>query len=177
VDSSDFIVFLDQIPPEGLVRDLRVPDAESAGFDLAPSQEGPLQVSLEISRHGNEVLVRGTVALDVGLECSRCLGSFSTPLESELERYLEKGKGAGDDEEGEFTEEDIDVEPLEKGVFDLREMIAEQIHLSLPVKPLCKESCRGLCPRCGVDWNKETCSCAGGETDPRWEALKQLKVQ
>jgi len=172
-------VFLDQIPPEGLVRDLEIPDAEAAGFDLAPSQEGPLQVHLLISRHGNEVLVRGKVSLDVGLECSRCLGSFSTALESELERYLEKGKrkGGGGGEEGDFTEEDIDVEPLEKGVFDLRDMIAEQVHLSLPVKPLCEEDCRGLCPRCGVDWNKETCSCAGGETDPRWEALKQLKVQ
>lgn len=177
MDSSDFIVFLDQIPPEGLVRDLEIPDAESAGFDLAPSQEGPLRVHLAISRHGNEVLVRGEVAVDVGLECSRCLRSFSTALESELERYLEKGAGRGDDEDGDLTEEEMDIEPLEKGVFDLREMIAEQIHLSLPVKPLCEEDCRGLCPRCGIDWNKETCSCADGETDPRWEALKQLKVQ
>ena len=73
--------------------------------------------------------------------------------------------------------EEIDIDPLEKGVIDLREMITEQIHLSLPVKPLCEENCRGLCSRCGVDLNKETCSCADGETDPRWEALKQLKVQ
>jgi uncharacterized protein len=170
-------VFLDQIPPEGLVRDLEIPDAESAGFDLAPSQEGPLRVHLVISRYGNEVLVRGKVALDVGLECSRCLGSFSTALESELERYLEERAGGSDDEGGDFTEEEIDVEPLKKGVIDLREMIAEQIHLALPVKPLCEEGCRGLCSRCGVDLNKETCSCAGGETDPRWEALKQLKVK
>lgn len=177
MDRSDFIVFLDQIPPEGLVRDLKIPDAESVGFDLAPSQEGPLRVSLAISRHGKEVLVRGKVALDVGLECSRCLGSFSTSLESELERYLEERPDGGGDEEEDFTDEEIDVDPLEKGVIDLREMIAEQIHLSLPVKPLCGEDCRGLCPRCGVDWNTETCSCAGGETDPRWEALKQLKVQ
>jgi len=177
VDSSDFIVFLDQIPPEGLVRDLEIPDAESAGFDLAPSQEGPLHVHLAISRHGNEVLVRGGIALDVGLECSRCLGFFSTALESELEMYLEERSGGGSDEEGDLTEEEIDIEPLKKGVLDLREMIAEQIHLSLPVKPICKENCRGLCSRCGVDLNKETCSCSGGETDPRWEALKQLKVQ
>jgi uncharacterized protein len=176
VDSSDFVVFLDQIPPEGLVRDLEITDAESAGFDLAPSQEGTLRVHLAISRYGNEVLVRGEIALEVGLECSRCLGFFSAALESELERYLEEGAG-GNDEEGDLTEEEIDIEPLEKGVIDLREMIAEQIHLSLPVKPVCKEDCRGLCPRCGVDLNKETCSCDGGETDPRWEVLKQLKVQ
>jgi uncharacterized protein len=177
VDISDFVVFLDQIPPDGLVRDLEIPDAESAGFDLALPQEGPLRVHLAISRHGNEVLVRGKVALDVGLECSRCLRSFSTALESELERYLEEAKGCGGDEEGDLTEEEIDIDPLERGVIDLREMIAEQIHLSLPVKPLCEENCRGLCPRCGVDLNKETCSCAVDETDPRWEALKQLKVQ
>ena len=177
MDSSDFVVFLDQIPPEGLVRDLKISDAKSAGFDLALPQEGPLMVRLAISRHGNEVLVRGEIALDVGLECSRCLGSFSAALESELERYLEEGTGGGDDEEGDFREEEIDIDPLERGVIDLREMIAEQIHLSLPVKPLCEENCRGLCSRCGVDLNKETCSCAGDETDPRWEALKQLKVQ
>lgn len=159
------------------MRDLEITDAESAGFNFAPPQEGPLRVHLAISRHGNEVLVRGEIALEVGLECSRCLGSFSAALESELERYLEEGAGGGDDEEEDFAEEEIDIESLEKGVIDLREMIAEQIHLSLPVKPLCEEGCRGLCPRCGVDLNKETCSCTGGETDPRWEALKQLKVQ
>jgi uncharacterized protein len=160
-----------------LVRDLEISDAESAGFDLAPSQEGPLRVHLAISRYGSEVLVRGKVALDVGLECSRCLRFFSTAVESELETYLKEAKGRGGDDEGDLTEEETDIELLEKGVIDLRAMIAEQIHLALPVKPLCEEGCRGLCSRCGVDLNKETCSCAGGETDPRWEALKQLKVK
>jgi uncharacterized protein len=176
VESSDFIVFLDQVPSGGLVRDLEVSDAESAGLHLAVPLEGPLRIHLAISRHGNKVLVRGEVALDVGLECSRCLRSFATALESELETYLEEARSLGSDEEGDLTAEEIGIEPLEKGVIDLSEMIAEQIHLSLPVKPLCKEDCRGLCPRCGIDLNEETCSCAGGETDPRWEALKRLKV-
>ena len=177
MDQSDFFVFLDQIPPEGLVRDMEIPDAESAGFDLVPSQEGPLRAHLAISRHGNEVLVRGEVAVEVGLECARCLRSFSTAVESALETYLEEAKGRGDDEGGDLTEEETDIELLEKGVIDLRTMIAEQIHLSLPVKPLCEEDCRGLCSRCGIDLNKETCSCVGDEIDPRWEALKQLKVK
>jgi uncharacterized protein len=51
----------------------------------------------------------------------------------------------------------------------------EQFYLALPMKPLCREDCKGLCPICGVNRNRETCSCRSEWVDPRMEALRKLK--
>jgi len=51
----------------------------------------------------------------------------------------------------------------------------EQFYLALPMKPLCREDCKGLCPRCGEDLNVKGCGCVIETADPRWEALKTLK--
>jgi uncharacterized protein len=57
---------------------------------------------------------------------------------------------------------------------DLAHMIWEQIVLALPMKPVCKTDCQGLCPDCGVNRNIKTCSCVRDTVDPRWESLKSL---
>ena len=61
-------------------------------------------------------------------------------------------------------------------VVTLRGVIAEQIHLALPLKPLCREDCPGICPRCGRPGAEADCGCAPVAGDPRWEALKKLTV-
>ena len=57
---------------------------------------------------------------------------------------------------------------------DLNELVREQFYLALPMKPLCREDCRGLCPQCGVNWNTGTCECGSGWEDPRLAPLKGL---
>jgi uncharacterized protein len=57
----------------------------------------------------------------------------------------------------------------------LEDVLREQVLLSLPVRTLCKPDCKGLCPRCGVNRNRQVCSCDAGPSDPRWEALADLR--
>jgi uncharacterized protein len=59
---------------------------------------------------------------------------------------------------------------------DLVELLHEELQLALPVKPLCTEACRGICPGCGAELNEEECTCTP-EVDPRWEILKGLKLE
>jgi len=58
--------------------------------------------------------------------------------------------------------------------FQIDDLVRETIILALPLKPLCSEDCKGLCPVCGTDLNKSQCNCIKKETDPRWEKLKGL---
>jgi len=60
-------------------------------------------------------------------------------------------------------------------VADLTDMVRQELLLALPMKPLCSEECKGLCPRCGVNLNIETCDCRVKGMDSRWEGLKDLK--
>jgi uncharacterized protein len=176
MEDSNFIVLLDQIPQEGLERTLDIEDPRGAGIELAVAREGPMLVKARFTKHGDKVLVRGTVEITVGLNCSRCLEEFSLDLKSDLETYLEEGGDSTPEADEELSPEDLDFRPLHDGAVDLRELVAEQVHLALPVKALCSEGCRGLCPKCGLDLNQEGCGCQGEERDPRWEALKKLNI-
>jgi uncharacterized protein len=177
MERDDFIVLLENILPEGLEKSLKVRETEAEELGLAMPLSAPLGVELALTRHGGRILVRGTVRGAVTLECSRCLAGFSHPVEAELETHLEIGEKKTADADHELSPEELDVQQIDKGYIDLRELIAEQIHLAVPLKPLCSEGCRGLCPHCGADLNTESCSCEGEQTDPRWDALKHLKEQ
>jgi uncharacterized protein len=177
MEDSNFIVLLDQIPPEGLERTMDIEDAHAAGLELAVPQGGPMRVKARFTRHDDKVLVRGTVEVTVVLNCSRCLEGFSFNLKSDLETYLESGGDSTPEADDELSPEDLEFRPLHDGAVDLRELVAEQVHLGLPVRALCSEGCRGLCPMCGRDLNKKGCSCDREEGDPRWEALKKLEIQ
>jgi uncharacterized protein len=74
----------------------------------------------------------------------------------------------------EVTEDDLDTAFYRDGVIDLRELVREQIYLLLPMKPLCKEACAGLCPVCGTNLNTGSCDCPREWEDPRLAPLKAL---
>jgi uncharacterized protein len=177
MEHDDFTVLLENILPEGLEKRLEVREAEAEELRLAMPLSAPLGVELSLTRHGSRVLVRGTIRGAVTLECSRCLAGFSHPVEAGLETHLEIGEKKAAATDHEPSLEELDVQQIDKGCIDLRELIAEQVHLAVPLKPLCSEGCRGLCAHCGADLNTESCSCEGEQTDPRWDALKHLKEQ
>lgn len=174
---SDFIVHVERIPPEGLERSLLVEDASAEGFELAVRQGGPMKVGLTLLKHGARVLVRGTVDLPVELECSRCLKNFAFSVKEGFESCFGPGDESPSDPDHDLLSGESDVRPLPRGGIDLRPIIAEQVHLALPVKALCSEDCRGLCSACGGDLNVKSCSCRREEGDPRWEALKALNLE
>jgi uncharacterized protein len=118
----------------------------------------------------------GTVRTELELPCSRCLEPFRFPVDGEFDlRYLPQPE-ASPDEEREVAEEDLETSFYRNEEIDLNELLREQFYLALPMKPLCRDECKGLCPQCGTNLNAGTCDCGPAWEDPRLAALKQLKT-
>jgi uncharacterized protein len=116
----------------------------------------------------------GTVATTLELACSRCLEPFAVPVVAEFDlRYLPQAANTGEAER-EVEEEDLTTAFYRDDVIDVGELVREQLNLSLPMKPLCRPDCRGLCPACGTNLNVTTCQCDPRWVDPRLAGLKAL---
>ena len=103
----------------------------------------------------------------VELTCSRCLGSFTKKLELDCEaEFVENPKERLDEED----RHEVEVFPLKSGVCDLSEMVRHEVLLSLPMKPLCSQGCKGLCPVCGANLNQGDCDCEGLDSKRRCSA-------
>src|SRR5512134_546092 len=147
--------------PEGQTRlDLEV---APGSIGLAPQDatlEGPLQVRLSLDRRGDEIWIRGTVHAIALQECSRCLTEFSQILELDFEVFCAKVPYARTTSPKALDEEDGGVHFHDGRVLSIDGEIREAVLLGLPMRPLCRESCAGLCPRCGEDLNQGPCRCA-----------------
>jgi uncharacterized protein len=131
------------------------------------------------------VFARGNLSGWVDVACSRCVGPVRVVIEEPLHvTFLPAGQIPDEEAEGEAVEgeadesdasEDLDVYPYHGEEIDLAPLLRDQFILAVPFAPLCSESCRGLCPVCGIDRNTGTCTCEASPPDPRWSALKNLK--
>jgi uncharacterized protein len=103
-------------------------------------------------------------------------GSPGQPDASRKAARREKQNAASGDDDGvEVLDDDLGVSFYKGDEIDLGQLMREQFYLSLPMKPLCSPDCKGLCPQCGINRNRETCTCDTKWIDPRFEALKRLK--
>ena len=128
------------------------------------------------SRKGEEVRLRGEIRTEVELLCDRCLAPTRAPLAVEFDTsFIPREAEAAKAENVELLAEDLGLSAYDGEAVDLDELVREQILLALPSRRLCREDCKGLCPKCGTDLNAGHCSCEQGETDPRWSALADLK--
>lgn len=101
-------------------------------------------------------------------ECRRCLRPVGGVLECHVrEMYRPRPPG-------EAPDEDEETYPLSGELLDLRPLLRDAILLELPIAPLCRADCAGLCADCGADLNDGPCGCAGPPPDPRWAALESL---
>jgi uncharacterized protein len=134
------------------------------------------EVEGSASRKGEEVRVRGKIVTEVELLCDRCASPARAPLEVEFDaRFIPRMVAASDAENVELLADDLGLAAYEGDSVDVDELVREQILLALPSRNLCREDCKGLCPKCGSDLNAGACSCEQGETDPRWAALADWK--
>ena len=129
-------------------------------------------VSLQIAPDGADVLVHGRVAATVPQTCSRCLESFPARVDSAVDVRLVPRPATADSIE--LGADDLDVDFYENDLLDLDRVVETETTLALPMKPLCREDCRGLCPVCGGNRNVVPCSCADRAPDPRLAALRDL---
>ena len=102
-------------------------------------------------------------------ECRRCLRPLSGELRCEV-REMYRPRPAGEPEDA-----DDETYPLEGEQLDLRPLVRDALLLELPIAPLCRDDCRGLCALCGADLNEGPCECPDNGGDPRWSALDALR--
>jgi uncharacterized protein len=142
--------------------------------DFRPT--GDLQASLRAQRTGGDVLVSSDLAIRLGCECALCLTGFEmeVPVRFSLTYKPKPVRPVDMPEDLELTHEDLEECYYEGDSIDLEEVLREQIILALPMYPRCSETCRGLCPVCGVNKNQQSCSCERDEADPRWAKLRTL---
>jgi uncharacterized metal-binding protein YceD (DUF177 family) len=119
-----------------------------------------------------QVLVQGTVIGTLVFACRRCLDEVTVALQETVVGVW--ADPADLEEAGEA--EDGEIRTLEPGSsrLDLEGFLREEILLRIPRWVECRKDCAGLCPRCGINRNEETCECSEKEADPRWDALRAL---
>lgn len=133
-----------------------------------------VRLAFDVHKSGHQFRLVGTVATTLEVTCGRCLEPFKFPVSADFDLiYLPHTENTG---EGEVPVEDEDLATAfyRDETIDLGQLIREQFYLALPMKPLCQEACRGLCPQCGTNLNTGTCACVPRWTDPRLAALKAL---
>jgi len=108
--------------------------------------------------------------------CCRCLETARLPLQASF-KYTFAPAPSEPQEEMELNAEDLELAYYEEDTIDLDRVIYEQIMLQLPIKLLCSETCKGLCPQCGINLNSASCHCEAGIFDERLAVLKKFKVK
>lgn len=137
----------------------------------------PVDFAADATKDGAKARLVGRVSTRVELPCSRCLETHQIPVEANFDLlFLPAAEDTGAPE-GEISDADVGVSFYTDDQIDLAEVVREQIFLALPMKPLCREDCQGLCPECGVNRNNETCSCATEWVDPRMDALRRFRAE
>jgi uncharacterized protein len=134
---------------------------EVLGSHVPPGAATVIDVRLESVNEG--IVARGTIEVPWVGECRRCLGPIESTLHTEVYEVFED-----DPVEGETSKLDVDR-------IDLEPIAREAVLLELPLAPLCREDCAGLCPECGADRNVEDCGHVLTTADDRWAALDELR--
>lgn len=142
---------------------------ESVAIDDAMGGEivAPCHVEVEFRQSHDTIHFTGTVATTLLTQCHRCLDPVRQDLAGDFELMVRRGEHAA--EEG----DDLVTLPLHQYDVDLGPYVHEAIVLGTPMIVVCREDCRGLCPSCGVNLNRETCACRPSG-DSRWDALRKL---
>jgi uncharacterized protein len=165
---------LDSVLDEPLRFDVELPVGVSA-LDREPLVSvSPLHLSGEVARIEKGYALEAELVYEGQLECSRCLTAYPFREEDRFTLVLvprEKQPNG----EVELETGDLDVLFYEDSVVPLSPIAEERVQMTLPMKPLCRPDCLGLCPTCGKDLNAGPCGCPSETVDPRWEALRALK--
>ncbi|MEO5367779.1 MAG: DUF177 domain-containing protein [Magnetococcus sp. WYHC-3] len=172
-DVSETVMELAGRDPQLAVRGV-LPPASLEELSAEVALLAPAQVTLELSGRRGRFAARGQVSARVAQNCARCGCRFESDLEAVVERFYVVGRDPSE-AGGEHLMED-DTVYLPDGMLAVKSLAEEELLLALPVAPLCRAQCRGLCPQCGADWNEGPCRCDAPEQDGPFAALRQLHL-
>ena len=127
--------------------------------------EAPVSVNLTLQSHPGGITARGSLKVTWHGTCRRCSARVEGDLDITVhERFRDQG-----------GLEDEETYPIEHDFVDLAPLVHDAVFLELPLAPLCREDCQGLCPQCGIDRNEGSCDCLP-PIDPRWATLDALRL-
>lgn len=163
---------------------VRVSEIPDEGIHVTtPAEVGPVftdegwsldSVELFIERRSGEVAVTGEYRATARLTCSRCLEPLVAEIDPEVDVHLIPPPSSRH-EEVELGPDDLELDFYQADTLDVAGLLRSETLLALPMKPLCRPDCRGLCPSCGANRNLTACGCAPPATDPRLAPLEALR--
>jgi uncharacterized protein len=122
-----------------------------------------------------DIRLRGNFSGKFQVPCARCVEPVEIPLAADFDLIFRPAKADSEATERSITAPETEIGYYQNDSLLLEDVLREQVLLSLPVRTLCKDDCKGLCPRCGQNRNSHACSCDEGPSDLRWEALAGLR--
>lgn len=150
-------------------------DGELLPANLGLPQEKfslPIAVSVNLDKRGGNYYIKILAVATGSFSCDRCLNGFERQLSGEATIvYTENTELFADGED-----EDLRFVPRSGDEIDLAGDIRDAALLMIPIKLLCSDDCKGLCPVCGANKNEAPCSCDARRIDSRWETLRKLKL-
>lgn len=175
-----------RVPVTNLLKKVFSRERFTANLDIAVSEHGllersdrgdlSLEVWLESSPDG--IRVKGKIRGSVYMECTRCLEEYRQDLDIAVDEFYRRpGLATVDGEGRRLAEADVQEEDeyvIADGAIDMNLMLNDAVMLSLPIKHLCSEECKGLCQVCGKNLNEGECGCTQESVDPRLEVLRTL---
>jgi uncharacterized protein len=153
---------LDEIPPEGMEFDLAPDPAIYRIGDVDIINPPGMSGWVRVDRDGRDLEISGLIRAQVELPCDRCLAPARHPVEGEFRFRLVPRTEMPGGEDTELFHDELEIEFYDGQQVDVRRIIEEQVYLNLPMRSICAEDCRGLCPVCGQDLNQGGCGHRGG---------------
>jgi uncharacterized protein len=152
----------------GALRDLQLrAPMEGVATALAWVTEAPVRADLRAESVMEGILITGRVRATTGTRCARCLVEFPSSVDLEVCELFAASGHAGEEDDYRVSGTEVDLEP----------MLRDALTLALPLHPLCRQGCKGICARCGADLNAGECACTDEHADPRWAPLESLRAQ
>lgn len=160
-------LIISEIPLEGLNLDSNVVCESDAVIS-------PVNIHLRIDKADTEIFIKGDFSARLRLHCSRCLSEFEKEEYIHVDVVYHSLKEIESIEKHEIKTDELNTDFYSGDEIDISALINEQIELNIPMKPLCDELCKGICPGCGADLNFQLCSCPKQKIDPRFAGLSKL---
>jgi uncharacterized protein len=177
--SGAVIIDLDDLPTDRLLLEGSLAPGELDFSENGIRHAKPLDWSGFIERKGSNFRLFGEVVTELELECVRCLNPVRQTVRREFDLFFQQRESLiyAEHEDIELEASETQTSFVTGSELPLNEIMQEQVLLALPMKPLCRADCRGLCAVCGIHLNEETCECSLPGINPAFEVLREFKQQ